>query len=272
MRKLFFVTLVVGFALVSKLALAEIIWQEDFDGYDANWSCSNGGCTGPTGFDSSARGDQSTSASPDIEITTSAEWSDPGGTNKRGYRVHIYSGTSGTCCENVLRKSMSFGTDFYLRFYTRYSTNRMGNYWKQFRFFASGSQVLIFEPKYRYSWGETRLNLTNASGSESSVTQWVFSDEYTANTWICVELFINQTNDEWTVWVDGENKGTYQWPFSRQNAITRIEVGGNQTTASGGDHTMDYDDIVISTTYVGPGEPGGGNQPPSPPQGLTILQ
>lgn len=254
MKKLLFLSFTLLFLFVPNFLYAQVIWQEDFDGFSSNWLLSNdndGRPNCPAGFEQCG-GDQSTSNSPDIEIHTDFERSNRGG-NNRAYRVWIYPGTSPTCCENILRKDIPAVTDFYLRWYMRLSTNSMGNYWKMFRFWDTrGTHRFILEPKYRHTWGETRFIITTTTGEESAWTNWIMSDDYTANRWVCMEVYVNQSNNEATLWVDGDNKGTIHLPWSANYNVGRIGVGGNQTSASGKVQTMDYDDIVVSTTYVGP--------------------
>ncbi len=276
MKKIVFIASILIIA-VSASAQAGIIWQENFNGYSSNWSCTDGDCEAgcPSGY-VGCRGDQSVAGGPDIEISTAYERSNPGPSN-RGYRVWVYDGTSGTCCENVLRKSVPAGTNFYLRWYMRLSTNKLENYWKMFRMFSNGTQIFILEPKYRYSWGETRFNLSNGTGSaEANWTQWVISKDYTPDTWVCMEVFINQTNGQATLWVDGASKGTISISQlqSSNYSIDRIEIGGNQSDIAGGnDNYMDYDDVVVSTTYIGPANDNGGTVDPlTPPSALKVTE
>jgi hypothetical protein len=270
MRKTIYLSLFLCFFLIPSVLFAQVLWEEDFDGYPENWSLDNDGdgrfnCPGDLyggSFPFCAADTQGDYGSPDIEITTDANRSGGG----RGFRLHIWRDSGGTCCENGITDNTLWAgqKDFYIRWYMRLNYNRQSSYAKIFRIKDSrGTQRFIFD-WYRYN-GKTRLILFTSEdgfGGYDYNPNWNLEDDYTPNTWVCLEAFIDQTNDEWTLWVDGVQQGD-PIPFTPSDyTITGTMIGGNQVGQGSVDHVIDYDDIVVSTEYIGP--VGGSPPPPDP--------
>lgn len=277
--KKFFLTLFCLLFLVSGISHGAILWSEDFDGFDANWSLnddqdgSDGYCpedvyAGYNDFPWCSADTQGDAGSPDIEITTVADR--VGGTNKRGFRLHIWRDSGGTCCENgITDTSLWTGqTNFYMRWYMRFDFDSQSSYAKIFRLKAGGSQRFIFD-WYRTAQcgaGKTCLVLfTSADGfnGRNANDGWNLEDDYTIGEWVCFEAFIDQTNDEWTLWVDGVQQGSAVSFAASNYTITGTMIGGNQVGQGSVDHIIDYDDIVVGTTYIGPIAGGADVTPPA---------
>jgi len=258
---------------ITSLAITSIcygaeLWSEDFDGFTSNWSLdddqdgSDGFCPedvygGYSDFPYCAADTQGDYGSPDVEITTSADR--VGGTNKRGFRLHIWRDSGGACCENGITDSSLWTgqTDFYMRWYMRFDFDSQSSYAKIFRLKnSSNSQRFIFDfyNTFQCGSGKTCLVLFSAADSFNSRNanpNWTLEDDYTIGEWVCFEVYIDQTNDEWTLWVDGVQQGSaVSFPASAY-VITGTMIGGNQVGQSSVDHIVDYDDLVVGTTYIG---------------------
>jgi hypothetical protein len=242
-------------AVSFKFAYAEEIWSDNFDNYTQDYVCANnvGNCPRPSQY-VYFYGDRSTSDAPDAAITSDAARTP--GTNQRGFRLYVQPNSSGTCCENKLtRLGLDIGYNFYLRWYQRMNYNSQSSYKKIFRIKTTGgSQRFILDWYNSYSTGTNLILFTNADGFQQrhANTNYTLETDYTPNTWVCFEVFIDQTNDEWTLWVDGVQQGG-PVKFTPSNYfIDGFSIGGNQVGTSGRLHLVDYDDIVVGTTYIGP--------------------
>jgi hypothetical protein len=266
MKKLFLVLFFLAFA---STAFGADVWSEDFDGYSSNYTCNNSTSCALFGTYDDVNGDSSTADTPDMVISTDFERSNPGG-NNRGMRIYVWGGTSGTCCENgPAEYNAGIPANFYLRWYMRMS--RAGGGQQYAKIFRLHNNRLILD-WYRAAWtgNKTRLSLFDYSsswGNHDPNTAYALEDDYTPNTWVCFEVFIDQTNNQWTLWVDGVQKGPpVPWSNPTNWSTGQIQIGGNQTGPY--DYTIDYDDIVIGTTYIGPEDEGQVITPPPPVYGI----
>ncbi len=253
---------------------AAVLWTETFDWLSTDWSLDNdqdgsdghcpaqiysghdwpncdadtSGGVGTSCVTDCVRGD---SEAPDIKITTAA--SRTGISGDRGFRMYINPTSCGTCDENGITDSTLWPeqTNFYLRWYMRFNFTTQTNYKKIFRLKNSaGSQRFILD---MLSNGRLGLYTSADSFNDSNENlSWDFNTDYTPNTWTSFEIYINQTNDEWTLWVDGEQKGSPVAFAASNSAIAGMMLGGNQCGTAGSTHIIDFDDLVVSTTYVGP--------------------
>lgn len=112
------------------------------------------------------------------------------------------------------------------------------------------------------------MNLWDAqSSSNHFFTGYSLDVDYTPGTWACYELKIDLVNKQAQFWVNGVSKGTLNatwWPSGWY--VRYVEVGGNQyghSWVSPTEEARDYDDIVVSTDYVGPAGTSEQVDPPS---------
>lgn len=251
MKKLF---LIACLLFASSTAWATTYFTEDFNGFFQNYTCNNStSCTPMPGNYDDWNGDSSTSTSPDTVISTDFERSTPG-ENNRGMRIYVWADTAGYCCENgPAENNPGFPVNFYLRWYMRMSRAGGGpQYAKIHRMFGNN---MIFDWYRAYDTGyKTRLCLFDSSdgwNAKNPNMNYALEDDYTPNTWVCYEVFVNQTANQWTLWVDGVNKGTTAISSNPTNwSSGSYQIGGNQT--GGYSYTIDYDDIVVADEYIGP--------------------
>jgi hypothetical protein len=127
---------------------------------------------------------------------------------------------------------------------------------------SGGSQRFIFDfyNYYLCGSGKTCLVLATSANSFNSPyyanPNWTLEDDYgasgvAADRWVCFEVYIDQTNDRWTLWVDGEQQGDPVSFYPSNYTITGTMLGGNQVGTPGSDHIIDFDDIAAGTTYIG---------------------
>lgn len=240
---------------------ATVIWQENFDGFTKDWNCSLADCSLnpglPPGY--SAFGSNTLCknyGNPNTQIVTGAERTSPGGTNKRGFRINLEE----DCLppgENILGKNL--GADYgllYIRWYQRDAVNTFSNFQKLFRLKqADGNQILI--PEFQVNSGKVQMNLWDVATADNHFfTGYNLTTDYTPGTWVCYEIKIDLINKQAQFWVNGVSKGSFNATWWSSNwKIRYIEIGGNQYGHSWvypTEKTRDYDDIVVSTSYVGP--------------------
>jgi hypothetical protein len=254
---------------------AAILWTETFDWLTSDWELGNdqdGGALCPgrvysgqswPNCDADTSGGPGTSCvtdcvrgdseTPDIQISTTA--SRTGASGDRGFRVIVNPTSCGTCDENGITDSSLWTgqTNFYLRWYMRLNFTTQTNYKKIFRLKDSGNyQRFILG---LHSDGHIHLSSSADSFNNSTYNgNWDFRTDYTINTWILVEVYIDQTNDQWTLWIDEVQQGSpVSFPASNYT-ITGTMIGGNQCGTAGYTHYVDYDDLAVGTTYIGPAE------------------
>ncbi len=254
---------------------AAVLWSENFNEFSADWSqndLQDGRPNCPSGYDYCAADTQGDYGSPDIEITTAAERSDPDG-NNRGFRLHIWRDSGGTCCENGITDASLWPgqTNFYLRTYLRLDFNSQTSYAKLFRIKdSSNTQRFILDLYNKYGYGGTVFTLGSSAdgfGNDYPNTNYKLENDYTPNTWISVELFIDQTNHQWTLWVDGVQQGSPVSIPTSNYVITGTMIGGNQVGQGTVDHIIDYDDLAVGDSYIGPA--GGGDTTPPAISGVS---
>ncbi len=274
--------IITGMAILLLLAIchtghATVIWQESFDNFTRDYNCSLSDCSSnpgvPTGymsFGSNTLGKNY--GNPNTQIVGGAERSNPGATNKRGFRINLEEQCWPTG-ENILVKDLGRNyTLLYLRWYQRDSTKSFSNFQKLFRLKQSNGQILI--PEFQVNGSNIQMNLWDAqSSSNHFFTGYSLNSHYTANTWVCYEIKIDLVNKKAEFWVNGVSKGTLNatwWPDGWY--IRYVEIGGNQyghSWTAPTEHTRDYDDIVVADSYVGPtGAPA--SEVPAP-KNLRIL-
>ncbi len=251
-----------GIAVLLLLAIchtghATVIWQESFDSFTKDYDCSQAVCTvmppGYIGFGSNT--ECKNYGNPNAQVTTSAERSNPGTANKRGYRINLEEQCWPTG-ENILVKDLGKNyTLLYLRWYQRDSTTSFQHFQKLFRLKQSNGQILI--PEFMLNGSSIQMNLWDAqSASNHFFTGYTLSLHYTPGTWVCYEIKIDLVNKQAEFWVNGVSKGTLNatwWPDGWY--IRYVEIGGNQygtTWVYPKEETRDYDDIVVADSYVGP--------------------
>jgi len=232
-----------------------MVWCEDFDSYSHEYICSNnqGDCDRPSQY-TYFYGDISSSEEPDAAITNEAEMADSSNLDNRGFRLYVNPNSGPTSAENKLtRLGLPIGQDFYLRWYQRLNFNTQSSYAKIFRIkVAPSSQRFIFDWYKEYN-GKTNLILASAAdgfNAHNANYNFALEDEYQLDTWMCIEAFIDQTNNEWTLWVNDEDKGSVGLPPSNYD-ISGFSIGGNQVGQGDSVHLIDYDNIAVSTQRIG---------------------
>ena len=254
------------FLLFAVPAQGATLFSENWDAYTSNWSWScdlnpygdgsNGYCpddvfgipTWPS-CNSDISSNYCQAGEPSIEITDQARR----GSTGRGFRLWVYPDSSGTCCENGLTTSTTAWTgvtNFYLRWYMRTNFVTQSSYKKLFRIKDQGGSQRFILDLYNLGHGVT-LSLwssANSFGQPYENRSWTLST-LGANTWACFEIFVDQTNRQWTLWVNGVQQGSPISIPASSYTIRGIMVGGNQVGQGGSTtHIVDYDDIVVSTT------------------------
>jgi len=237
-----------------------VIWQESFDGYTRDYSCSLSDCALNPGLPAGFAGFGSNTmcknyGQPNTQIITSAERSNPGQTNKRGFRINLEEQCWPTG-ENILKKDLGKNyTLLYLRWYQRDSTKSFTNFQKLFRLKQADGQILI--PEFQVNGSNIQMNLWDSQTSSNHFfTGYNLNTQYTVGTWVCYEIKIDLVNKKAEFWVNGVSKGTLNatwWPSGWY--VRYVEIGGNQyghSWVSPTEQTRDYDDIVVADSYVGP--------------------
>lgn len=275
---MFRILAVIALLLISAPGWTAELLSENWNSYTADWSLtddadgSDGYCPndvfgfGPWAWCGSGVG----SDSSHIEISTAARR----GSSGRGYRLSIDPASVCVTVENYIGTNNVFALtyNFYIRWYFRANFNGQSSYKKLFRIDNNTSQRFIID-LYRTPSGTkfTLFTLADSfNGYGSPIPNWSLEANYTPNTWICVEAFVDQTNDQVTWWIDGVQQGSSVSFAASNYAIGGIRVGGNQCgngningTPITGDAIVDYDDLIISTTYIGTSGGGGDTTPPA---------
>lgn len=239
---------------------ATVIWQESFDGYTRDYNCDLADCSVNPGLPSGYFGFSANRlcknyGQSNSQIVGAAERSNPGQTNKRGYRINLEEQCWPTG-ENTLRKNL--GKDYsliYLRWYQRDSTKSFSNFQKLFRLKkADGNQILI--PEFQVSGSGVQMNLWDAQSNANHFFTGYSLSQYTPGTWVCYEIKIDLVNKQAQFWVDGVSKGTLNATWWASGwTIRTVEIGGNQyghSWTQPKEETRDYDDIVVADSYIGP--------------------
>lgn len=272
MKRTIFFSAALVFLLTYHNAHAQVIWQEDFDSFSKDWVCCLSDCAlvpglppGYTEFHSNTMdgnyGECNTQITTDAHLGTTEA-------NKRGYRIYLEGNDPFPTGENVLKKNLGANyTQIYLRWYERDSYRNFTNFQKLFRLKQTSGQILI--PEWQVNYSHVNMNLWSTTTGNLFWTNYNLDTDYTPNTWVCYELKIDLVNKQAEFWVDGVSKGSKSIPgWGTGWYIRYIEVGGNQfghSWSAPTEHYRDYDNIVVSTSYVGPSSLG-----PTPPTGLRI--
>jgi len=270
----------IALLLSSGQANATTIFGANFDGLTKDYICSAMNASGDCGSANSPPGftgfHQNTMCGNygqyNSEVIREAGRS--GKTTDRGFRINLEQRCFPTG-ENSL--TVRLGADykkFYLRWYQKMSLNKFDNFVKIFRMYNSaGSQILI--PEFHNDNGATRfiLGVSPFSGAAPFNKNYRLDTDYTPDTWVSYEILIDIPNQQWTFWVNGVNKGTLKCSeIDKSWSVRTIDVGGNQygnyQTVAPHEDYIDYDDIIISDTYIGPDNAA--SQIPAP-SGLRVV-
>lgn len=208
-----------------------------------------------------------------ITITTAA--SRIQGPNKRGFRRlwgwnQYYDSGCADCNGGGPEAALfhSLGANYkklYIRWYERPSWNSITSlYIKLFRIHSPTRQGWV--PEWRTditgSVGKARMIVGMDPFDWSKDIWWTGFDYKTYAAahpyeWTCFELMIDITNNDMDFWVNGElitgkqRNGTTM--CSHCSSINYMSIGGNTTAVSVDDNQYaDYDDIKLSTGYIGP--------------------
>jgi len=249
---------------------AQIVWQENFDNFTHDWICCRADCALTPGLPPGySEFHSNTMCGGDGCNTAIIPAADRRGSG-RGMRVKFTS----TCFptgENVLKKNLGVNLQrFYLQWYERNTINRFSNFHKLFRLKQESTQILI--PEWQINGGHIQMNLWDAnSNSNHFFTGYNLDTDYSPGQWACYEIFIDIPNRQAEFWVNGVSKGKLtNQAWSTSWYVVNVEIGGNQYGGEVGNY-RDYDDIVVSTSYIGPpGDGGASPSAPSAPTGLRI--
>lgn len=262
--------------IICQTGHSAVIWQENFDGFTQDYNCSSAVCTSPPGYVGFMSNTECKNYGlPNAQIAGTAERSYPGQTNKRGFRINLEEQCWPTG-ENLIRKDL--GKDYnliYIRWYQRDSYRTFQHFQKLFRFKkADGNQNII--PMFYGNGSNIQMGLWDAqTASVHFFTGYNLNTQYTVGTWVSYEIKLDLVNRQAEFWVNGVSKGKLDasswWPAGW--TIRNVEIGGNQyghPWTAPVEHHRDYDDIVISTSYVGPSGPPASGVPI--PKNLTIVK
>lgn len=262
-NSLFFSIFLAVTVFCSGSAGAETLFSANFDNLTKDYFCpstTSPYCVGtyaPPGFTAILQNAYCGNyGKPNAEVVKEASRS--GKTTDRGFRINLEQRCFPTGENALIARLPTEYNRFYLRWFQRMSLNKYDNFVKLFRMYdASDKQLYI--PGFSNYNGATRfiVGVAPFSGAAPYNTKYRLDTEYTPDTWVCYEIFIDIPNQRWTLWVNGVNKGTSTYAgIDKTWKIKRIDVGGNQygnyQTIAPHEDYIDYDDIIISTTYVGP--------------------
>lgn len=258
--------------LFISLAYPATYWESDFDGHSSDFECceSDGDCSGAcrswddldlySSIHSNQYGDNWGECN--TQICNEADRSGGAG-NNRGFRIYLDDRVH-PCGENSLGFSVSNLTSFYIRWYNRFSFTPTGGYVKTFRMYGEGQKLII---DWLTHSGTCQLVMSISPFGGDRLSWDHRCSELPLDTWVCYEMFMDIPNQQCTLWVDGVNQGTdTDTAVNSSWYISTIEIGGNQygftELTPPNEQTMDYDDIIVSSSYIGP-ESGGDVTPPT---------
>jgi len=256
--------------LIPVSAFGTVLWESGFDGHSSDKECceEDGNCTGAmqtwdtldlyTGMYQNVEG--TNWGECNTIIGGAAERSDPGGSNKRGFRIYLDSQDFPNG-ENKLEFQVDPVDTFYFRWYSRFSFTPNGTYIKTHRLSCSGvGQCLIVDWLNHNGGSGTKCQLTLSVNPYDNRFSWDHTcAEMPVDTWVCYEMFIDIPNEQATLWVDGVSQGTdTETDVNVDWNVYQIAIGGNQggftEPTPPDEETMDYDDVVVSDEYIGPAD------------------
>jgi len=257
--------------LLSAPLNAQVVWSENFDSCN-DYQCCSDNCPGPTGCNENySSGDATPTYCPPecgIRINSAA------GRTGKGMRWILFPPES-VARDNMITTSLGGSySRLFFRWYMRESNiGILEHYDKLFRIWTNGGQIV---PEWRHtsSAGNTlAFNVWDQSSSNHYIgSRW----EYTVpnNTWHCYEVMLDLAQDQIKMWYDGVLQGTVNASLVG-SVFSYFTIGGNASghALSGSQRSYrDYDDIIVSTQYVGPSGSSGGTDvtPPAQPNGLRI--
>jgi len=266
--------------LVPSFASAAVIFQDNFDTCTQN--CNSGGTTPPN----STSWDQWFSGGPVSVGGVShyaGEISSPGrngsGKSLKVWRNGQAYGYNGQYI-GPLHKTNFAGTsenDIYLRYYIKWpsamGTDNNTTYLKQWRITTTNpdtyhKELYLNMTPWFSSIQNAELRLFTSDGQcwhvllNSSAVKALFDDQ-----WHSLEFHIDLANDDLQFWVDGVSR--YHSTSANLGGhtfkdFTHFPIGNtdNPVAWQSSWQALEVDDLVISTTYVGPDGTGGGTTPP----------
>ncbi|MFH1586454.1 MAG: hypothetical protein ABID38_01200, partial [Candidatus Diapherotrites archaeon] len=244
-----------------------VIFEDDFDGLNQDYFCGCLGylepCGAPLNY-SYLDGDFCSGNYGSCTTNLSGEGDREGGSgNNRGMRFYIEEDQY-PCGEGGLSKNLGNSyKKIHLRWYMRESTTFPGinyGYQKLFRISdtISVSQIFVPEWVYRAEIDSTIMSLWNATGSTNEWWDVDLVTDITPYTWHSYEIKMDLENKLAEFWIDGASFGEQTSPgWGDGWSINEIKIGGNwaiHNWAYPNEETRDYDDLVISTEYIGPAE------------------
>ena len=128
---------------------------------------------------------------------------------------------------------------------------------KLFRVWTNGGQII---PEWKHTSSCSNTLAFNIWSQSSSNNYFCKSGGYEQaglipnNTWHCYEVMLDLTGEQMSFWFDGVLQGTRNATLPG-STFSYFTIGGN---SSGHDwsgstrHYRDFDDIIVSTQYVGP--------------------
>lgn len=253
--------------VLSALSYSATIFSDDFNSHPD--TCHTGG-TVPSGWDSWYQQNGEISATFDSVTHYAGEISSPGrgGTGKslktwRHYgwpSLNNYTGSLGY----IFNANYS---NIYIRYYQKIPialTLNASDYLKSWRFNTTGGSGEIYL-NFRVGniSGDMRTLGTLGIYDGAGWTTVLDNDGLRAiwdGDWHCIEFQLGLDNSTLRLWVDGVSKynnTSYHWSASGYfDFIQHFAIGnvGDGSSWQNSWQAIEFDDVVISTTYVGPGD------------------
>jgi len=259
--------LLVFLLLVSISVSAQIIFEDDFDGFSQDYVCCNSdvtSCIVPPGY-YNFKSNGHDYGECDGQVIPAADRFG-GQENNRGFRIYLEED------QTPLRDTqleVMLGSNYkvvYLRWYLRESFVDFESFEKLFRIADTTIQAhgyQIFIPDWRHHYDPDNINPVYFllwESAHQTTNDWEEFDlrDMGSDSWHSYELKIDLDNKITEFWVDGISYGEQSnsnWPD--EWTIGKISLGGNgfgRPWSAPNEETRDYDDVVFSTEYIGPAE------------------
>ena len=278
--KIYGASLLIFFFLFPAFSVAEVIFSDDFNAVTDGWNCLNPTPAGWTG--------QSACEGPNVydgqthyayEISSGGRsgnslkiWTHGNFPNDRTFSVLDYSFAVNTYRELYTRWYMKIPSDF--------DTTGALNYLKFWRY-NHGTDTTYFNWEAGTTISADGLFQVAPSAYDAWHTVLNHADIPRDGQWHCHELRIKlnstgNTDGILQYWLDGvlkTNETNVNYHAVDTDYFKNTGVGiGNRGETTGFQtpwRAVEFDDFVVSTTYIGPAKDA---TPPSPPHGVKIVE
>ena len=249
---------------------ATVLFQDDFNSYSKDWLCKLADCSINPGlpvkagqsksdylvFNSNVSDWNGTTPSYNSGITSDA------GMTGRGFRYYLRQEPFPNGENLLVSNSIGSYNPIYLRWYEKDShlDFSKSSYQKLFRLYHNGStQTAIPEWIGGYGSGKTYMRLWLGNGATMVWTNYNLATSGNMDKWVCYEMKLDIVNNKYEFFVNGVSMGEKS-ASSKLNTSYRVKyigIGGNQHntdcwTPKTALKTRDMDNVVVSTTYIGP--------------------